>query len=209
LVNREVGVIVDSKNLHESYYTIAKFQDILEILIPIFSKYYLTTSKFLDFQDFKAAAMIRKTSYMEKRKLNKEELDKILKIKSGMNSQRLQFNVNDLPKRSLTISRFLGFVEGDGSFYISNMTPTFSIKQHSKNVHFFYEIAEFLNKLPYCPEIGSKIDKLNTRPTPGIYQDSPSTYNLTVANILQIYNYILPFFKSLRFISRKGVDFKL
>ena len=32
LVNREVGVIVDSKNLHESYYIIAKFQDILEVL---------------------------------------------------------------------------------------------------------------------------------------------------------------------------------
>lgn len=69
LVNREVGVIVDSKNLHESYYIIAKFQDILEILIPIFSKYYLTTSKFLDFQDFKAAAEIRKTLYIGKKKI--------------------------------------------------------------------------------------------------------------------------------------------
>jgi hypothetical protein len=209
LVNREVGVIVDSKNHHESYYTIAKFKDILEILIPIFSKYYLTTSKFLDFQDFKAAAEIRKISYMEKRKLNKEELNKILKIKSGMNSQRLQFNINDLHQRSLTLSRFLGFVEGDGSFHISNMVPTFSIKQHSKNVHFLYEIAKFLNKLPYCPEIGPKIDKLNTRPTPGVYQDSPNSCNLSVANILQIYNYILPCFKSLKFISRKGVDFQL
>ena len=209
LVNREVGVIVDSKNLDESYYTIAKFQDILEILIPIFSKYYHTTSKFLDFQDFKAAVEIRKTSYIEKRTLNKEELNKILKIKSGMNSKRLQFNVNDLPKRSLSHSRLLGFVEGDGSFYISNMVPTFSIKQHSKNVHFFYEIAEFLNKLPYCPEIGPKIDILNTRPTPGIYQDSPNSCNLSIANILQIYNYILPFFKSLRFISKKGIDFEL
>ena len=210
LVNREVGVIVDSKNQHESYYIISKFQDILEVLIPIFSKYYLTTSKFLDFQDFKAAAEIRKTSYMEKRRLTKEELNEILRIKSDMNSKRLEFNINDLPKRPLTIYRFLGFVEGDGSFYISNMVPTFSIKQHSKNVHFFYQIAEFLNKqLPYCPEIGPKIDKLNTRPTPGIYHDSPSTCNLSVANILQNYNYILPFFKSLKFRSRKGVDFEL
>ena len=97
MVNREVGVIVDSKNLHESYYIIAKFPDILEILIPIFSKYYFTTSKFLDFQDLKAAAEIRKTSYMEKRKLNTEELKKILIIKSNMNSQRLEFNIKDLP----------------------------------------------------------------------------------------------------------------
>jgi hypothetical protein len=36
---------------------------------------------------------------MEKRRLNKEDLNKILKIKSGMNSQRLKFNINDLPKR--------------------------------------------------------------------------------------------------------------
>lgn len=76
-----------------------------------------------------------------------------------MNSQRLQFNINAAlpPKRSLTLSRLLGFVEGDGTFYISNMVPTFSIKQHSKNVHFFYEIAEFLNKLPYWPEIDLKL----------------------------------------------------
>ena len=45
LANREVGVIVDSKNQHESYYIVAKFIDILEILIPLFSKYYFTTSK--------------------------------------------------------------------------------------------------------------------------------------------------------------------
>jgi hypothetical protein len=50
---------------------------------------------------------------------------------------------------------------------------------------------------------------LNTRPTPGVYQDSPNTCNLSVDNTLQIYNYIWPFFKSLRFITRKGVDFQL
>jgi len=209
LANREVGVIVDSKDNFESYYIVAKFQDIIEILIPIFSKYYLTTSKFLDFQDFKAAATIRKTSYLLKRKLNAEELCLILSLKSGMNSQRLTFNYDDLPKRPLTPTRLLGFVEGDGSFYISNATPTFSIKQHSKNIHFFYEIAEFLSKLPYCPENGSKIEKFHTKPTPGISKDSSNKCNLYVENILQLYNYILPFFKSLRFMSRKGVDFQL
>lgn len=77
LVGRNVGVIVDSKNKHESYFTLANFKDIQEILIPIFSTYYFTTSKYLDFQDFKAAAEIKKVSYLEKRKLNKVELEKI------------------------------------------------------------------------------------------------------------------------------------
>ena len=60
LANREVGVIIDSKDQHETYYAISKFQDIQEILIPIFSTYYFTTSKYLDFQDFKAAVEIKK-----------------------------------------------------------------------------------------------------------------------------------------------------
>nr|YP_009445546.1 LAGLIDADG endonuclease [Bipolaris cookei]ATV95709.1 LAGLIDADG endonuclease [Bipolaris cookei] len=143
LVNREVGVIVDSKNQHESYYIVAKFIDILDILIPLFSKYYFTTSKFLDFQCFKAAAEIRKTSYKEKRKLNKEELNQILEIKATMNSKRSEFDMNDLPKRFLSPSRLIGFIEGDGAFCIPNMIPTLSIKQHSKNIHFYMKLLNF------------------------------------------------------------------
>jgi hypothetical protein len=87
----------------------------------------------------------------------------------------------------------------DVSFCISNLVPTFSFKQHSNILHFFYENAEILNKLPYCPEISPKFYKLNTRPAPGVYQDSPNTFKLSVANNLQNYNNILPFFKSLNF----------
>ena len=43
LANPQVGVIVDSKNQHESYYSVNKFQDIQEILIPIFSTYYFVS----------------------------------------------------------------------------------------------------------------------------------------------------------------------
>lgn len=108
---------------------------------------------------------IKKASFVEKRKLKGEELEKILSIKSGMNSQRKNFDNSKLPKRTLTAYRLLGFVEGDGTFCLPNLLappPTFAIKQHSKNIHFLYEIAEFLNNLPYNPEIGPKFDKLNT-----------------------------------------------
>lgn len=50
---------------------------------------------------------------------------------------------------------------------------------------------------------------MNTKPTPGVSKDSSNACNLNVTNILQLYNYILPFFKSLKFVSRKGVDFQL
>lgn len=133
LVGRDVGVIVDSKNDHPSYFTVAKFKDIKEILIPIFSTYYFTTSKYLDFQDFKDAAEIKKACYLENlrpRKWNKEELEKIWILKSRMNSKRKCFNNNNLPKRSLTPYRLLGFVEGDGTFCLPNMNPYFGLSTY-------------------------------------------------------------------------------
>lgn len=133
-----------------------------------------------------------------------------MNLKSGINSQRVHFDTNSIPKRALTPYRLLGFVEGDGTFCLPNMIPTFAIKQHSKNIHFLYEIAEYLNNLPYKPEIGPKLDKLNTKPTPGVHNPNfaAGMSSLSVSNILQLYNYIFPFFKSLEFKSRKVVDFQ-
>lgn len=208
LAGRDIGVIVDSKDNQDSYFTVAKFKDIQEIIIPIFKRYHFTTSKYLDFKDFCLAAEIKYSSVLGKRKLRQDELEKILTLKSGMNSLRFQFNINNTPKRPLTPYRLLGFIEGDGSFCISSMIPTLTIKQHSKNVNFLYEIAEYLNTLPYKPQVGPKEDKLNTRPVATISISGLNTNILSVSNILQIYNYILPFFKSLTFRSRKAVDFE-
>lgn len=126
-----------------------------------------------------------------------------------MNSQRKTFDKNKLPKRSLTPYR-LFFVEGDGTFCLPNLIPYFGIKQHYKNIHFLYEIAEYLNSLPYNPEIGPNIDNLNTKPVAGVHEPNLDTgiSSLSVTNILQLYNYVLPFFKSLEFKSRKAEDFK-
>jgi hypothetical protein len=212
LANRTVGVIVDSKNYHESYYSVDKLQDIIDIINPIFSKYHFSTSKYLDFIDFKAATNIKRISYLAKRKLNDQELQEILKLKSNMNTLRVCFNPDNLPKRPLTPYRLLGFIEGDGSFCLPNMVPTLTIKQHTKNIHFFYEISEFLSNLPFNPNIGPTTDVLNSKPRPGIYDarnnpQASSMSSINVSNILQLYNYILPFFKSLEFKSRKAVDF--
>lgn len=212
LANRTVGVIVDSKNYHESYYSVDKLQDIIEIINPIFSKYHFTTSKYLDFIDFKAATNIKRISYLAKRKLNDQELQEILKLKSNMNTLRVCFNPDNFPKRPLTPYRLLGFIEGDGSFCLPNMVPTLTIKQHTKNIHFFNEISEFLSNLPFNPNIGPSTDVLNSKPRPIIYDarnnpQASSMSSINVSNILQLYNYILPFFKSLEFKSRKAVDF--
>ena len=103
-----------------------------------------------------------------------------------MNSLRKDSNISNLLTRKLTPYRLLGFMEGDGTFCISNLMPVFSIKQHSKNIHFLHVIAEYLNKLPYNPSIGPKKDELNTKPVAGVYKSDDSSI-LVVSSILQLY----------------------
>ena len=209
LANRDIGSIVKSKRVAESYYQIGKFQDIYEILIPIFTKYFMTTSKHLDFSDFKQPAVeIKAKAYLENRPVNNKELSEILELKSNMNTKRRNFDVEMLPKRELTPYRLLGFVEGDGSFTISNKSPEFHIGIHYKNLHFLYEIAEFFSSLPYNPIIGSSSRALayGFRPKPRV-RVTKEVARLDISSILQIFHYILPFFKSLEFKSRKRVDF--
>lgn len=105
---------------------------------------------------------------MENRAVNKRELLEILKLKSNMNSKRVMFNINDLPKRELTPYRLLGFIEGDGSFSISNKSPELNIGIQYKNLHFLYEISEFLSKLPFNPTIGPKQDLVDSKPRPSV-----------------------------------------
>ena len=65
LANRDIGVILDIKNKHESYFSVDKFNDIFGVIIPTFTKYYFTTLKYLDFKDFKTAAEIKRASIIE------------------------------------------------------------------------------------------------------------------------------------------------
>ena len=46
IANRDIGVIVDSKDKHESYFSVDKFMDIYGVIIPIFTIYFLTTTKY-------------------------------------------------------------------------------------------------------------------------------------------------------------------
>jgi hypothetical protein len=67
-----------------SIYTVNKFSDINEKIIPFFEKYPLQGSKRLNFEDFKKVVEIMRN----KGHLNQEGLEEIRKIKAGMNRGR-------------------------------------------------------------------------------------------------------------------------
>ena len=67
-------------------FTVVKYADILNIIIPFFDKYPIIGVKQLDYDDFKSAASLLKK---KEGRITSEDLEKIYKIKAGMNTARV------------------------------------------------------------------------------------------------------------------------
>jgi len=181
-------------------------------LINIFDKYNLNTTKYLDYFNFKKAFIL----YFERRDPNlkvieAEELkNQILEIKNCMNTKRSDFNM-DNHQVIITKNWLLGFLEGDGSFYLSRtkMVPTFSIELSEIQFSLILKIKEFLiNNLNFdkysihklrLSEIIS-INKLKGR------LGKPSV-TLVIQNINILNNYLIPYLEDMKWNSKKGLDF--
>ena len=128
-------------------FTIRAQQDIDELL-EILSKYPLNSKKYLDFSDFKRAFELYTSSKTKTPELILPEGtpkvpegprfagEDITRIKDGMNKGRTNFSMPTEHKYRITPYWLLGFVEGDGSFFIrrKNYQLYFSIVQHSRDL---------------------------------------------------------------------------
>jgi hypothetical protein len=78
------GKIISRSNVSTIEFEVTKFKEIINIIIPYFSKYPLQGDKVKDFNDFKKVAELLKN----KDHLTQEGIEEIKKIKSGMNRGR-------------------------------------------------------------------------------------------------------------------------
>lgn len=111
-----VGVVrVNSHDASVTYKVTNQKQ--LAVIIDLFSKYNLNTTKHLNFLAFAKAYNLDMTrkSPIERGTIRPVLLD----LKNSMNSKRTNF---DMPKDHFVINGpwLLGFFEGDGSFFFSN-----------------------------------------------------------------------------------------
>ena len=109
-------------------FTVIHRKDI-NMLISIFDKYNLNTTKYLDYLDFKKAFHLYR-AYVENKSLNKRTvIDQLLKLKNGMNKNRINFNFPEDHKIVVSDSWLLGLLEGEGSFYLdrNKLQPAFMI----------------------------------------------------------------------------------
>lgn len=153
-----IGTVISSKERFTATFSVVS-QSSLRILISIFAKYNLNTTKHLDFLRFSQAyTLYIQDSSREARLKLKPKLDDII---NSMNRKRTNFDL-DSSTHNLYISAnwLLGFVEGEGSFYVSSNKLFFSITQKG-NKALLEAIKNLLHQL--APEgINNEIVHVNS-----------------------------------------------
>jgi len=176
----------------------------ITIIIDIFKKYPLQSTKNLNFLSFKKAFEL----YVSSSKKSPELFEEISKIKANMNSLRTDFSESKSRKLSITPNWVLGFVEGEGSFTIikRDYTLAFIITQSAKDLYLMKEVKNFF--LSLCnDQFNGKYVSEGVR----LYRDTKSNTDAVYVSISRediITKVIIPFFDSLSWHSKKEKDYQ-
>ena len=187
----------------------------LYVLISIFDKYNLNTTKYLDYLDFKEAFILYSERNLNLYKQDKNKIiDQIVELKNRMNKQRICLS-NDVfslhtNKTDINKNWLLGFIEAEGSFFISrtDIEPSFSIELSNAQLFLLESIKDFfINSLGF-DKYSTYILKSSAFNIFSINQQKtkPSAL-LIVKNIRVLYNFLIPYFSAMKFNSKKGQDF--
>ena len=184
----------------------------IALLISIFDKYNLNTSKHLDYLDFKEAFHFYFNR--DKNLIPEEVKDKILELKNKMNTNRVHFDRPENSEIVITKSWLLGFIEGDGSFFLrrDNLTPVFSIEITGVQLPVLVKIKEFLENSALGFDLYS-LYRLKNSSTIAIAtkkarsSNGKSSVSLIIRNIYVLNNYFIPLFADMEFLTKKGKDF--
>lgn len=192
-IKKELKVGSITKDGDKVQYFIRDRKDIERVLIPIFEKYPLLTTKYFDYVKFKKALAILNNTDISKEEKNL----KLLAIKNTKpnkdylspvwSNAKLPLTDVDSINNVMTKSWLVGFIEAEGSFYLVNKTPT-------RIVHGF-GLTQKLDKV-VLEAIGILLHIKNSV----IYKELYNHYILDTTNSRAIENIII-FFKN----TMKGV----
>ena len=113
----------------------------IKVLIEIFDEHLLNGVKYLDYISFKTAFLLYNN---RKDKLTNDLINKVLELKSSMNTNRTEFVVSHDIK--ITPYYLLGLIEGDGTFSVTKdpIRPVFQILFTASQESLLIHIREFL-----------------------------------------------------------------
>lgn len=125
-----------------SHFVVEKLAEI-RIIINIFDKFPLNTTKYLNFLYFSECYAL----YETKGELDHGGVSKIEEIRQGMNSKRTNFILPETHSIKITPYWLLAFVEGEGSFHVEKnnyFRLTFNITQVTVDLAVLESIREFI-----------------------------------------------------------------
>lgn len=209
-----IGTVTVKSTVHVCVFTVTNREGLYK-LIFIFDKYNLNTTKYQDYLDFRKAFILYQERDLNLYKLDKNIIiDQIIGLKNSMNKQRtcLDNNIFSLHtnKTGITKSWLLGFIEAEGSFFISrtDIEPSFSIELSSAQLFLLESIKDFLiNSLGFdkysiyvLKSSSFNVFSINEQKT------KPSAL-LIIKNIRVLHNFLIPYFSTVKFNTKKGQDF--
>jgi hypothetical protein len=199
-----LGTVTVSKTKPEVVFLV-RIQDEIRVLLELFTKYPLNSSKHLNFLDFcKAFQLYTENSSPQSRQELRPEIEG---IKNGMNSQRTDFS---LPRTHYNITKYwlLGFLEGDGwfSFTLRTKTWEFGIAQKG-NKALLEAIAEFLQNLASQDEL--IYSENNNSSVANIYPNKNlgDVYFMVIRRHIILEKLIIPILDPLTWRTKKYLDY--
>ena len=198
--NLHIGVIRKDLKDPVASYRVSGLKEIA-IVIAIFKKFNLNSTKHLNFLKFEKAFKL----YMEN--ISKEDRNTIKPIitnlKEGMNTLQTDFNRPEDHKIVITEGWLLGFSEGDGTFHyvISKESFTYSIGQKNRGA-LMIAVKNFLE---------SRVTEGSINSVEGgavkIYPSKSDVLQLTVRDLGFIESVIIPLFDNLAWHTKKKLDY--
>ena len=187
-------------------YSVQSIKSLSETIIPHFKQYPLLTQKRADFVLFSSIVELM----VKGKHLDYEYLIQILSIKASMNTGISNYFKMEFPlkkvERPIICSQVIksplwlvGFIEGEGCFYIKirknnnvvkQVSLTFSISQHSRDLYLMNKIKDYL----HC----GLIDKVSTR---------PNSVTFVINSYLDILEKVIPLLKIKPLLGIKSLDF--
>jgi len=192
-------------------FTISKISDIETILLPIFETFSLNSVKYLDYLDFKNAFLM----YTNRIKIgagakNLKLINNILNIIENMNSKRKNYDLSKDHVIKITANYLIGYLEGDGTFYLnkSDMTVHIGLVSITANRLVLEKIREFLlNLLDEHSYILGSSTKLINIVDKEVKGNNKAVSILDITQIDFICNILIPYFDNIEFRTKKYLDY--
>lgn len=199
------NVVWDSRKTGTMKFTVKGLDDIINHVLPHFNTYPLVTSKKLNFNDFQEAVLLKKNSTN-----NNDITQNITIIKSRMNKTRsFEEKYASLSIIVLNPQWVLGFVDGDGCYYVEVGTQKARGKVYPR-ISMSLEIAQNAHEAAILQSIvkffgGGGVYPLCDWTNVEALQNTASKHTFKLKNI----DIIIPFFIQNQLRTDKQLDFKI